>query len=416
MLARGTSCRITTLYGTADHIESTMYPRVILGRGRERRQYQGHPWVYDGEIASVTGQPSDGDVVDCYSHDSVFLGRGYFNSRSKIRLRILTRQVDEDVDEALLRRRLAWALERRQRLYPTATSLRLVHAEGDGLPGLTVDRYEETLVLQCAALGMDRRRDVLAGLLRDLTGLEHIYLRNDLSVRRNDGLELSHGFLDAPFATVVPMHEHGLCFEVDLAGGHKTGFYLDQTDNHLALHSLVPAGGTVLDAFCYTGAFSVHAAAAAAGDVLGIDSSMAVLEVAQQNAARNGFSARCRFEAGNVFDHLRQLQGSNQQFDLIVLDPPSFTHHRDTLGKALSGYKDINLRALKLLRPGGILVTFTCSYYVERARFESMVQEAAGDARRQLTVRQRLSQALHHPESMAIPETGYLKGLAVEVW
>jgi 23S rRNA (cytosine1962-C5)-methyltransferase len=391
-----------------------MYPRVIVGRGRERRQYQGHPWVYDGEIASVTGQPSDGAVVDCYSHDGVFLGRGYFNSRSKIRVRILTRQVDEDVDEALLRRRLIWALERRQRLYPTATSL--LHAEGDGLPGLTVDRYEDTLVLQCAALGMDLRLDVLARLLRDLTGLEPIYLRNDLSARRNDGLELSHGFLDTPFPTRVLVQEHGLSFEVDIAGGHKTGFYLDQMDNHLALHTLVPAGGTVLDAFCYTGTFSVHAAAAGAGAVLGMDSSTAVLEVAQQNAARNGFGERCRFEAGNVFDRLRQLQGSGQQFDLIILDPPSFTHSRDALVKALNGYKEINLRALRLLRPGGVLVTFTCSYYVERARFESIVQEAAGDARRQLTVRQRLSQALHHPEVMAIPETAYLKGLAVEVW
>ena len=416
MLSSGTSFLNQTLCGKTCRVESVMYPRVILGRGRERRQHQGHPWVYDGEIASLTGQPSDGAVVDCYSHDGVFLGRGYFNSRSKIRVRILTRQVDEDVDEALLRRRLAWALERRQRLYPTATSLRLVHAEGDGLPGLTVDRYEDTLVLQCAALGMDLRLDMLARLLRELTGLEQIYLRNDLSVRRNDGLELSHGFLDVPFPTVVPIQEHGLTFEVDLAGGHKTGFYLDQTDNHLALHTLVPAGGTVLDAFCYTGAFSVHAAAAGAGEVWGMDSSTAVLEVAQQNAARNGCGERCRFEAGNVFDRLRQLQGSSQLFDLIVLDPPSFTHSRDALAKALSGYKEINLRALKLLRPGGVLVTFTCSYYVERTRFESMVQEAASDARRQLTVRQRLSQALHHPEVMAIPETAYLKGLAVEVW
>jgi 23S rRNA (cytosine1962-C5)-methyltransferase len=393
-----------------------MYPRVILGRGRERRQYQGHPWVYDGEIASVTGQPGDGAVVDCYSHDGTFLGRGYFNSRSKIRVRILTRQVDEDVDEALLRRRLTWALERRQRLYPTATSLRLVHAEGDGLPGLTVDRYEDTLVLQCAALGMDVRLDVLARLLRELTGLEQIYLRNDLSVRRNDGLELSHGFLDAPFPTIVPMQEHGFIFEADIVGGHKTGFYLDQMDNHLTLHRLVPVGGTVLDAFCYTGACSVHAAAAGAGAVVGVDSSTAALEVAQRNAVRNGVGERCRFEAGNVFDRLRQLQGSGPPFDLIVLDPPSFTHSRDARAKALSGYKEINLRALKLLRPGGVLVTFTCSYYVERTGFESMVQEAASDARRQLIVRQRLGQALHHPEVMAIPETSYLKGLAVEVW
>ena len=396
--------------------EYAKYPRVILGRGRERRQYQGHPWVYDGEIAQVTGQPSDGAVVDCYSHDGVFLGRGYFNSRSKIRLRVLTRQVDEDVDEALLRRRLVWALERRQRLYPQATTLRLVHAEGDGLPGFTVDRYEETLVLQCAALGMDLRRDTLAGLLREVTGFEQVYLRNDLSVRRNDGLELSHGFLDVPFPTTVQVQEHGLSFTVDLAGGHKTGFYLDQMDNHLALHALVPAGGTVLDAFCYTGAFSVHAAAAGAAEVLGLDSSAAALAVAQRNAAQNGVGERCRFEEGNVFDCLRQLQGSAQQFDLIILDPPSFTHNRDALAKALSGYKEIHLRALKLLRPGGLLVTFTCSYYVERSRFEHMLHEAASDARRQLIVRQRLSQALHHPEVMAIPETSYLKGMAVEVW
>jgi 23S rRNA (cytosine1962-C5)-methyltransferase len=203
---------------------------------------------------------------------------------------------------------------------------------------------------------------------------------------------------------------------VDLAGGHKTGFYLDQMDNHLTLHALVPAGGSVLDAFCYTGAFSVHAAVAGAGEVLGLDTSAAALAVAQRNAAQNGVGERCRFEEGNVFNRLRQMQGSGQQFDLIVLDPPSFTHSRDALAKALSGYKEIHLRALKLLRPGGLLVTFTCSYYVDRPRFESMLHEAASDARRQLIVRQRLSQALHHPEVMAIPETGYLKGIAVEVW
>lgn len=393
-----------------------MDPRVILGRGRARRQYQGHPWVYDGEIAQVVGQPEDGGVAECYSHDGLFLGRGYYNSRSKIRLRILTRQLDEAVDEDFLRRRLTWALARRQRLYPGATTVRLVHAEGDGLPGLTVDRYAQALVMQCTSYGIDQRRQLLATLLRELTGLEHVYLRNDLSARRNDGLELGHGFLDTPFPTVLPTEEHGLTFEVDLAGGHKTGLYLDQMDNHLALYALIPAGARVLDACCYTGACSIHAAQAGAAAVLGLDTSPAVLEIAQRNAVANGVSARCTFEVGNVFDRLRQWQGSDQTFDVIILDPPAFTHNRDALGKAMSGYKEINLRALKLLRPGGMLITFTCSYYVDRLRFESMLHDAAGDARRTLVVRQRLSQALHHPEALAIPETSYLKGLAVEVW
>jgi 23S rRNA (cytosine1962-C5)-methyltransferase len=393
-----------------------MYPRLVLKRDSERRQLLGHPWVYEGEIDRLEGPPNDGVVVDCYSFKGVFLGRGYFNSRSKIRLRVLTRNPEEAVDTALLRRRLQWAISRRQRLYPAATSLRLVHAEGDGLPGLTVDRYEDVLVLQCTSLGMDQQLPTLAALLQELTGVEQVYLRNDLSTRQNDGLELFKGFFGAPFPTTLIMAEHGLSFEVDVAEGHKTGFYLDQMDNRLLLRSLVPPGSAVLDAFCYTGAFAVCAAAAGASTVLGLDTSAAVLAMAQRNAALNGVDTVCRFEEGNVFDRLRRLLASDQRFDVVVLDPPSFTHHRNAVVKALSGYKEIHLRALKLLRPGGLLCTFTCSYYVDRLRFEGMLQEAAGDARRQLIVRQRLSQARHHPEVLAIPETSYLKGLLVEVW
>lgn len=196
----------------------------------------------------------------------------------------------------------------------------------------------------------------------------------------------------------------------------KPGFYLDQADNQLALHQYVPSGGSVLDTFCYTGAFALQAAVAGAGSVLGIDSSEAALAIAARNAEHNGLSERCQFAADNVFDQLRQLAQDGRQFDLVILDPPSFTRNRDAVAKALSGYKEINLRALKLLHPGGILVTFTCSYYVDRLSFETMLQTAAGDARRQLVVRQRFSQAAHHPEVLSIPETGYLKGLAVEVW
>lgn len=393
-----------------------MYPRLMLKKGSERRQLLGHPWVYEGEVARVEGPPNDGVVVDCYSYKGAFLGRGYFNSRSKIRLRVLTRNPEEAVDDAFLRHRLEWALARRQRLYPGATSLRLVHAEGDGLPGLTVDRYEDVLVLQCTSLGMDQQLPTLAALLRELTGLERVYLRNDLSTRQNDGLASCKGFLGDDFPTTLPMQEHGLHFEVDIAEGHKTGFYLDQMDNHLLLRSLVPTGGAVLDAFCYTGAFTVFAAAGGAGSVLGLDTSAASLAMARRHAGLNNVDNICRFEESNVFDRLRQLLASDQRFDMVILDPPSFTHHRDAVTKALSGYKEIHLRALRLLRPGGLLCTFTCSYYVDRLRFEAMLQEAAGDARRQLVVRQRLSQAGHHPEVLAIPETSYLKGLVVEVW
>lgn len=393
-----------------------MYPRLILGKGRERRQYQGHPWVYEGEIAQVTAPISDGAVADCYSADGTFLGRGYYNSRSKIRLRVLTRNRDEDVDETLLRQRLTMALQRRQRLYPDMRSVRLVHAEGDNLPGLTVDRYEDALVMQCTSLGMDQRSTTIAKLLQELTGIEHIYVRNDLSVRRNDGLELSSGFLSTPFPTLLQIEEHGLRFEVDLGTGHKTGLYLDQMDNHLLFRSLLPAGATVLDTFCYNGAFALHAAAAGAAQVIGVDSSEAALALAQRNASLNDLAETCQFVQGNVFDYLRDLQGRGQYFDVVVLDPPSFTHHRDAVAKALNGYKEINLRALRLLRPGGVLLTFTCSYYVERMHFEAMLGNAGSDAKRQLLVRHRFSQAAHHPEVMGIPETSYLKGLAVEVW
>ena len=390
--------------------------RLILRKGREQRQLQGHPWVYEGDVARVKGTPRDGGVADCYSHDDVFLGRGYFNSRSKIRLRVLSRHIAEDVDDALLRRRLAAALGRRRRLYPEATGLRLVHAEGDGLPGLTVDRYGPALVLQYASLGLDRRRETVERLLQDLTGLDRLYVRNDLAPRRLDGLEPGKGFVTAPFDTTLAVRMREITLEVDVAGGHKTGFYLDQADNHLALGGLVPADGAVLDAFCYTGAFSLHAAAAGAGEVLGVDSSAPTLEQARRNAGLNGLGDRCRFDNGNVFNRLRHLQRQGRRFDVVVLDPPAFTRQRGAVDKALDGYKEINLQALKLLRQGGVLLTFSCSHHISRERFEAMVQAAARDARRQLIVRQRLSQAAHHPEVMAIPETSYLKGLAVESW
>lgn len=393
-----------------------MYPRLILKKGSERRQLMGHPWVYDGEIIRVEGKPADGEVADCASFNGTFLGRGLYNSQSKIRLRVLTRQASVHVDNDLLRARLTRALERRQHLYPQASCLRLIHAEGDGLPGLTVDRYEDVLVIQCTSLGMDRRLTDLSAMLSELTGIQKFYLRNDINTRRNDGLPLISGFLGEPFATALRIRECGSAFEIDVATGHKTGFYLDQMDNHQALYDIVSPGSSVLDAFCYCGAFAIHAAVAGAGHVLALDSSQAALDMAIRNADLNGVNTKCQFEEANVFNRLREMVGTGQQFDLIILDPPSFTHNRKSVPKALKGYKEINLRALRLLRPGGLLMTFTCSYYVDRSRFEDMLNESAADARRQLVVRKRLGQAAHHSEALAIPETQYLKGIVVEAW
>lgn len=391
-----------------------MHPRLILKKGSERRQLMGHPWVYDGEVVRIEGNPADGDVTDCASFNGTFLGRGYYNSQSKIRLRVLTRQASKDVDDSLLRDRLAEAIQRRQRVYPLATSLRLVHAEGDGLPGLTVDRYEDVLAIQCTSLGMDQRLTKLSAMLSELTGINKIYLRNDLSTRRNDGLTPHCGFFGEPFATSLQIRECGLTFEIDVATGHKTGFYLDQMDNHQALYEFVSPGNAVLDAFCYSGAFGIHAAAAGAGHILALDSSPMALKLAARNAELNNVHTTCQFEETNVFDRLREMVGTGQQFDLIILDPPSFTHNRRAVPKALKGYKEINLRALRLLRPGGLLMTFTCSYYVDRLRFEDMLKAAAADAHRQLIVRRRLNQAAHHSEALAIPETQYLKGIVLE--
>ncbi len=384
---------------------------VILHPGREARLAGGHLWIYSGEIHSLEGSAQPGEVVDVRASDRTFLGRGYFNPRSTIAVRLLTRQ-REAIDDAFFRRRLEEALALRRRVVAGTTACRLVSSEGDGMPGLVVDRYGDVLVLQVLTLGMARQEERLVRLLQELVQPTAIYARNDAPVRRLEGLPQEAGFLAGEASQVVDIEEAGLRFQVDVAGGQKTGFYLDQRENRQAIEAY--ARGEVLDAFCYTGGFALHAARAGA-TVLGIDSSAEAVAAAAAHARMNGLAGRCTFQAGNAFDVLRALARQGPRFDAVVLDPPAFAPSRRALPRAAAAYKEINLRALKVLRPGGILVSCSCSAHVSEELLCALVAEAAFDARRRLRLLEARGQARDHPAHPGMPETRYLKCLILEV-
>ena len=385
----------------------------------------GHPWVYEGSILRLTRTPEDGDVVQVKDHRRRLLGVGFFNSRSRIRVRVLSAERDE-LDEAFFERRLREALEHRRRFLPDATSYRLVNAEGDRLSGLIVDRYEDVLVVQMSSLGMERRKPLIVRLLQRLVSPRVILERNDMGARRFEGLPDASGILAGELSeagqAASPVNLNGLRFEANLTSGHKTGLYLDQQFNYRHVAAAFAPGARVLDAFCFVGGFSLHAARAGAASVVGVDQSEDAVGAARRLAAANGLSERCTFEAANVFDWLRAQAASDPadpsrvepRFDLIILDPPSFTRNRASVPDALRGYKEIHLRALKLLSPGGVLATFCCSHHVDARTFEAAILEAAFDARRPLRRLATYGQALDHPILPAVPETEYLKGFAFE--
>lgn len=376
--------------------------------GRHRRVAAGHPWVYATEVAGVEGDPAPGDLVRVVDARGRFLGRGYINPASQILVRILTRDPGERVDRDFFRRRLAAALEYRRRVAPRAEACRLVFGEADFLPALIVDRFGPYLVLQTLALGIDRFKGLIVEVLVELLRPRGIYERNDVNVRLLEGLDLRTGHLYGDFEPVVPFQEHGLRFTADLARGQKTGFFLDQRENRLALRDLA-GGARVLDAFCYSGAFALHAALFGAREVVGVDIAPAAVELAAEHARLNGLADRCRFYAANAFDELRRLAAAGEKFDLVILDPPAFTKSKEALPGAVRGYKEINLRALKLLRPGGFLVTCSCSYHLDEGSFLEVVMAAAADAGRTLRLVELRRQARDHPILPAAPETHYLK-------
>ncbi|MGC7846686.1 class I SAM-dependent rRNA methyltransferase [Desulforudis sp. 1088] len=388
---------------------------VRLTGGRPHRVLAGHPWVYRTEVTGIPGDLEPGAIVDVLDDRGRFVGRGYANPASQIFVRILTRLKDEKVDRAFFRRLLETAVAYREMFVHDTTAYRLVNAEADFLPGLIVDRYGDYLVVQTLALGIARRQDLLADLLEELLRPKGIYERNDVSVRGLEGLEQVKGLLRGTLEKPVVVEENGIKLVIDIEDGQKTGFFLDQRENRLAVRSLVK-GARVLDCFCYAGGFAVNAAVAGAREVVCVDVSAGALALAREHGRINNVEERMAFREGNGFDVLRDLAAEGERFDVVILDPPSFTKSKSAVEGALRGYKEINLRGLKLIPPGGFLVTCSCSYHVTEDLFTAVVAEAARDTGRQLRLVEFRRQAKDHPMLLSTPETYYLKCGIFQVW
>ncbi len=385
---------------------------IVLAPGKEARLQAGHLWIYRSEIARVEEEGDPGALARVKDSRGHFLGQATVNLKSQIAGRLLTRK-DEPVDAAFFERRIRTAVSACGRTASGPGACRLVYGEADHLPGLIVDRYADVLVVQLLTAGMERVRGQLLAALQGVLLPRAIFERNDVPPRRLEGLELRKGFASGGGETGVWIREGDVEFFVEIAEGQKTGFFLDQHENRQVVTRLA-AGREALDCFCYSGGFSLSAAAGGATAVRGIDLSEQALAWAAQSAERNGFAPRCRFTIGNAFDELRALDHEGQRFGLIVLDPPAFTKGKAALEGALRGYKEINLRAMKLLEPGGYLVTCSCSYQVDAPTFLEMLRSAAGDARREFRLREFRTQAADHPVLLAMRETQYLKCAVLE--
>lgn len=390
---------------------------ITLKSGREKSLLRRHPWIFSGAIAHVEGAPAAGETVEVRSSKGDFLGRAAWSPESQIRARIWTFE-DAPVDAGFFRARIRRAIKQREGLPALAQTdaRRLVFSESDGLPGLIVDAYPGALVAEILTCGMEYWRDTIAGLLMEETGATGIFERSDTDTRALEGLPPRVGGLagEAPSEQLV-LTEQDVKLHVDIRQGHKTGFYLDQRSNRHRVAQYA-AGAEVLNCFCYTGGFTLHALANGARQVLSIDASAAALAIGRQNMALNSFDpAQAEWQEGDVFRELRRFRDQGRQFDLIILDPPKFAPTASFAEKAARGYKDINLSAFKLLRPGGVLATFSCSSGISRDLFQKIVAGAALDAGRQVQILEELSQDSDHPVALNFPEAAYLKGLICKV-
>ena len=393
-------------------------PTVLLKPGEADRIVAGHPWIYNNEVLRLATPASDGDLVQVKDHRQRLLGTGFYNSRSKINVRLLA--PDRIIpNEAFFEERIRAALAVRQKHLPGATSFRVVNAESDFLSGLIVDKYEDVLVVQISSLGMDKRKAHIVAALQKIFSPRAIAERSDVASRKFEGLAESNGVLFGEVSGPISVNLNGLKFETDLVAGHKTGMYLDQQANYQAV-SQFAKGGQVLDCFSFLGGFGLHAARAGAAHVHLLDQSADAIAASERNAKENGLAEKCSFETVNVFDWLKLNTAVKPhervipRFDLIILDPPSFTRNRASVPDALRGYKEIHLRALKLLKAGGTLATFCCSHHVSPELFQDTLLSAAFDTRHILRRVATYAQSPDHPVIPMIPETEYLKGFAFE--
>jgi 23S rRNA (cytosine1962-C5)-methyltransferase len=390
--------------------------KVLLKRKISPRVINGHPWIFANEIDKVEDvqvNATGGEIVQVFTHDNKFVGKGYINPKSQILVRLLTRDRNEEINDQFFHQRIARCWQYRKQLGYTE-NCRLVFGEADSLPQLIIDKFNDYFVIQTLALGIDAWKPAIVQALQDIFKPKGIYERNDVPVRELEGLPQQKGFLSAPFDTKIIINENGLKFHVDIENGQKTGYFLDQQDNRRAIQHLVK-GADVLGAFTYTGTFEIHAAHYGAKSVLGLDISENAVQQANRNAALNGLDSICRFEAANAFDVLKQWSKDGRQYDVVMLDPPAFTKSRETIQKAITGYKEINLRGMKLVKPGGFLVTSSCTNLVQPELFLQIIDMAAKDARRKLRQVTFQAQSSDHPIVWNMENTNYLKFLIVQV-
>ena len=390
---------------------------VILQEGREKSLKRHHPWVFDGAVANVKGRCRSGDTVDVVAADGSWLGRGAYSPASQIRVRIWTFDQQEVIDNAFFLRRIEQAWQLRQRLMQQANTnaCRLIAAESDGLPGVTIDLYNNLAVLQLLSAGADKHRSKIVWALQKLLPDVAIFERSDVDVRSKEGLEPLIQPLHGDIPDEVEIVEHGVKILVNPHTGHKTGFYLDQRENRLAA-SRYAEQASVLNCFSYTGTFACYALNGGASHVTNVDVSQPALDMASRHIELNGFAPeRCSQVKGDVFEVLRNYHNQQQQFDMVILDPPKFVDSKASLKRACRGYKDINMYGIHAVKPGGILLTFSCSGLMEQSLFQKIVADAALDAGRRVQILEHLSQAPDHPVGLNYPEGYYLKGLVCVV-
>lgn len=392
--------------------------KVILKKGEGRTLKAGGMWVYDNEIDSIMGSFENGDIVAVHDFDSYFMGYGYININSKITIRLLSRKKDAVIDEAFMENRVRTAWNYRKETIDTS-SCRLIFGEADFLPGIVVDKFADVLVVESLALGIDKWKLVIVDALKrvlaeDGIEIRGVYERSDAKVRLQEGLERYKGFIGEPFDTKVEIIENGVKYIVDVEDGQKTGFFLDQKNNRASIHKICK-GKKVLDCFTHTGSFALNAGIAGAKSVLGVDASQLAVDQAIENAKLNGLEDTVKFVCEDVFELLPRLEAEGETFDVVILDPPAFTKSRNSIKNAVKGYREINVRGLKLVRNGGYLATCSCSHFMDPDLFAKTIREAAAGAHKRLRQVEFRTQGCDHPILWAADQSYYLKFYVFQV-